>query len=54
MLGGHTGGGTSVAFSPVGARIASASDDLTLGIWDATPMDAEPINTKLPRVLTDN
>jgi len=33
---GHTGGVNSVAYSPDGKRIVSASDDKTIKIWDAT------------------
>ena len=40
-LKGHTGVVTSVAFSPDGQRLASASYDQTVKIWDARPWTPE-------------
>jgi WD40 repeat protein len=41
-LKGHTDSVLSVMFSPGGERLASASRDGTVKVWDARPLDAEP------------
>ncbi len=39
---GHTSRVTSVAFSPDGKRLASASGDGRVKVWDARPLTPEP------------
>ncbi|MFA6962858.1 MAG: TIR domain-containing protein [Opitutaceae bacterium] len=41
-LKGHTGTVTAVAFSPVGSRLLTGSQDGTLRIWDTAPETASP------------
>jgi WD40 repeat protein len=42
-LKGHTACVNCVAFSPDGMRLASASDDQTVKVWDATPLKEPPV-----------
>src|ERR1700685_1131354 len=39
VLAGHTGAVNSVAFSPDGARLSTASEDKTARVWNATTGD---------------
>src|SRR3984885_2332823 len=51
---GHSGGVTSVSFSPAGTRIVSGSLDTTIRIWDAVsgvPI-TEPLQGRFGRVLS--
>ncbi|MBI3467049.1 MAG: serine/threonine protein kinase, partial [Planctomycetes bacterium] len=51
-LKGHAGWVTSVAFSPDGQRLASASSDRTVKVWDtATGQESLPLNGHTDQVL---